>query len=143
MARSKLNKSAYGALSTEIQNHQRNLRGNIADALEQAVEAGAESMRKTILTSGTGYVGPGPRAIAGGRIDYGAMIDDVETRPVQRHPRGSKSSFGWVYNEEDYYAFQDGGTRYIEGMHALAGATVVATDKLEQVLRTYKKRSPR
>lgn len=62
-------------------------------------------MVKTIATSGTGYVGKGPRAVPEGRIDYGPMIDSV--RVEKTSPTSVR--VGWL-NYRYYFGLQEEGT---------------------------------
>lgn len=77
---------------------------------EEAAEYGKELMRKNIMTSGTGYVGRGKRAIPGGRIDTGVMHDAVEAGDVKKTQRGWSTSFGWINVREPYFLMQEHGT---------------------------------
>ena len=135
----------FNQLANVIQNHERNLRGSIADAVQGASEAGAEAMRTVIMNSGTGWVGRGPRATPTGRTDYGHMYDAVEVSDPRRHPKGTWASFGWIdpNKTEFYFKLQEEGFNAVEGMHALAAGNMVAKNRLESLLRTYKRRGRR
>lgn len=101
-----------------------------------AVKRGATYMVQTINTSGTGWVGKGPKAFAEGRVDYGHMRSDVSFET-----NGTSGKFGWVYNQQDYYLEQEFGFmnprtgRMVPPMLALTTASARVKDELQVELR--------
>ena len=100
------------------------LRDGSDEVVLDSAEYGAGLMRHYIETRGTGYVGPGLRATAEGRIDTGQMYDDVGVGQVRRNPSGVAVNFGWVGNVEDYYRWQEDGFGKVPPMHALLDASI-------------------
>lgn len=95
--------------------------------LTEAAEYGKELMQTNIMTSGTGYVGRGHRAIPGGRIDTGVMHDAVEAEPAKKLQKGWSSRFGWINVVEPYFLMQEHGTYNVPNptpMFAFIDATV-------------------
>lgn len=116
---------------------------HVERALNAALDDGLEWMRMVIESSGTGWVGRGPRATPDGRIDYGYMIDSTDRTVVHRDGRTLTGTFGWLEDQEDYFRYQEYGFRHrggksVEGMHALAQGVMFARETLEHELRKYK-----
>lgn len=98
----------------------------LEEALQNAMEDGAQIMRDNIATRGTVKSGKA------GRIDTGQMIGDVKARIYPGTVKGNQvGRFGWIDNREDYYGFQEGGFEHVnggevEGMYALQDAAELA-----------------
>lgn len=105
------------------------LEDGITDALVDAVEYGYSEMKKTVETSGTGYVGKGARATPEGRIDTGLMIDSID-RDLNKSGTTISGEFGWLDRQENYFLYQENGFRNVPPMHALLGAFVPARERL-------------
>lgn len=87
------------------------------EVVTDAAEYGAALMREYIAT----------RGVSGnkeGRIDTGHMYDLVTVGPIRHNPSGVAINFGWVYETEDYFAYQEEGFQNVPPMHALLDATV-------------------
>jgi hypothetical protein len=101
--------------------------------LERIAEEGAEEMRGYISTRGTSWSNAQGRA---GRIDSGAMLDAVQSRPnPNRSNRVFSWEFGWVEKFLDYFRFQEEGFTHVGGnsvepMFALRDASSTARDKM-------------
>lgn len=95
-------------------------------ALEQAMDDGAESMRYHIMSRGTAKSGKA------GRVDTGKMLSDVTSKVYPGTEKGNQvGRFGWIENREDYYGFQEGGFEHVnggtvEGMYAMVDAREIA-----------------
>lgn len=131
----------FRRLAQEISVHERVVIEEAEHVLDRGLEDAAEWMRMVIMSSGTGWVGVGPRAVPDGRIDYGYMHDSVSTTGITRVGNTLVGKFGWLRATEDYFKFQDEGFRHwksgrqIEGMHALAQASAFAKETIEYELR--------
>jgi hypothetical protein len=110
--------------TARLRSASKKLQDGTDDVAERSAEYGAELMREYISTRGTGYIGKGARATAEGRIDTGKMIDAVGVSPVRHNPSGVAVNFGWVNETEEYFSYQELGTRSISPMHALLDATI-------------------
>lgn len=117
--------SGLNKYSARLRSAAKKLQSGSDEVVRDAAEHGAALMREHIATRGTGYVGRGPRATPDGRIDYGVMYDAVGVTDVRHNPSGVAVNFGWVDGTiEDYFAYQEEGTRTVSPMHALMDATV-------------------
>lgn len=108
------------------------------DAVSEALDTGMMVMQHKILTSGTGWVGKGPRATPDGRIDYGVMYDSVSRTSLtldrvngKLTPRGT---FGWVNRVEDYFTYQEQGFDNTPPMEALKDGREAALQVLRERL---------
>ena len=105
------------------------------DALEQAMDDGAESMRHHIKTRGTAKSGKA------GRIESGDMLKDVKARVYPGTDKGNQvGRFGWLDNRENYYGFQEGGFEHVnggsvEGMYAIVDAAEMAFSEFQREMR--------
>lgn len=110
-----------------------------SEALEQAMEDGAESMRYHIKTRGTAKSGKA------GRIDTGAMLNDVKAKVYPGTERGNQvGRFGWIENREDYYGYQEGGFEHVnggsvEGMYAMVDAAELAFREFQREMERVTK----
>lgn len=129
---------SYQALAEAVRRTPAQIMNEGRMAVAEALDAGVEEMRRVIMTSGTGYVGRGPRATPEGRIDYGHMYDDVTRTSITMKKTGKGLSptgtFGWM-SDPGYYSLQDQGFRNVVGMHALASGRAVALETLRERMR--------
>jgi len=95
---------------------------------------------KDIITNSPTPTGVARAAAGGngpGRIDTGEMINRVE-QITRKNKRSVSLRFGWLYGRPGYSFFQEYGTKFIEGMHALTDARSHADIKVAQILRGRK-----
>lgn len=115
------------------------------EALEAAMQDGAETAIGIIATSGT------PKSGRAGRIDTKNMISKVKHR-VDRMRRGrARGFFGWLgaWNNPDdkYFAYQEGGFEHyksgewITGMYAMRDAADYAMESLRRRMAAISQKS--
>lgn len=137
MARASASISGLDALS-------RIASGSILDraekALEEALEKGEDAMREAISTRGTGKTWQKPwggrSGSIPGRVDSGDMLDDVDSKILERTNDTVSGQLGWDDNSPLYYQLQEGGFNHwitgeqVEGMMALRDAADIAKRSL-------------
>lgn len=129
-------------LRANFENAVTNMEDEATSALVDAVELGYDTMLRVIDTSGTGYVGRGPRATPEGRIDYGTMRDSVD-RDINKSGSTISGEFGWLENQEEYFRYQENGTARIPPMHALLTAFITARERVRRDLVKIAKKGVR
>jgi hypothetical protein len=70
-----------------------------------------------------------------GRVDTGSMARDIHAALDADLDGGIVLEWGWTQNVEDYYLWQEGGTRKIGAMSALQGSYIKAREELRSRLR--------
>lgn len=111
----------------------------VEQALQNAMEDGAEIMRNNIATRGTAKSGKA------GRIETGKMSGDVKARVYPGTDKGNQvGRFGWIDNREDYYGYQEGGFEHVnggdvEGMYALQDAAELAFREFQRAVDEVKR----
>lgn len=111
----------------------------VEEALQLAMDDGAQIMRDNIATRGTAKSGKA------GRIETGKMIGDVKARVYPGTDRGNQvGRFGWIDNREDYYGYQEGGFEHVnggevEGMYALQDAAELAFREFQRAVNEVKR----
>jgi hypothetical protein len=119
--------------------------------VEETIEDAALVMKDTIMTTGTNKVWKSPwKGRNSGYLRYGSdearydagwMKKAVKAGMRERGPKVFRGEFGWLYQQEDYYVYQDKGFRhYITGeqipaMNALRDAATFARVTIEKRLR--------
>jgi len=81
--------------------------------IEQMARFGSDKMRELILQRGTDFSAEAYSEGINkqqGRYRTGKMYDDVQWR-AEVGPKKIYASFGWIYNFQDYYAYQETGFR--------------------------------
>lgn len=126
-------------------------RDEMRNVLEKSVEAGAESMRDTIRTSGTNKTWvaqwnnpPWKNAESGrtgsfnGRIASGEMLDKVVSSVDKDSKYRVRGRFGWLRGSKPYMMYQDLGFRHaitggaVEGMNAQRKAAEEADEVFQE-----------
>lgn len=92
-----------GRFQNDIKKVDRELR----DDLKSGVELGAEFMRE--------------RIIGIPRIDTWKMFNSVEST-VWGNQHAARGTFGWINTREDYFVYQEEGTKHVSAMFALSDA---------------------
>ena len=123
----------------------------VADAVDDAVEYGASTMKELIGVQGTGNSWdeswdrlensyPGRYQSAPGRIASGDMVDAVTFESGSTGSHTYEGEFGWVGDAKPYWLSQEHGFTHnftggkIEGMYALADAADLAMKELDEAL---------
>lgn len=148
MSRRRVKRNSNPNIATEIQKSidaKMRRAENEGDLIvTKGAETGAERMRDFIMSTGTGWVGKGARAIPEGRIDTGEMHDAVAVRKERK----GHAEFGWVVDYEEYFGLQEKGFTQPSGhkvppMHAFLNATMwtqeEVSEKLSRMVRRLSK----
>lgn len=115
----------------------------IEKVVNETLKEGSFTMLEVINTSGTGWVGKGPQAFAGGRVDYGVMRSAVSYDYEVRSGR-VVGQFGWGIGGHEalpYFLEQENGFinpwtgKYVPPMHALLTARTLAFNQIERELK--------
>lgn len=95
----------------------------------------AQTMQHNIESRGTAYSAYRSSVLGrgtGGRHDTGTMVDAVDSR-VTAYSGVVNAEAGWINDFEQYFNYQEKGTRQVEAMHALADAAQEGRDQLDRV----------
>jgi len=115
----------FDGLATIIRQKTESFQDDALDIVTEFADTGAAEMVDTLnnATTPTGEA----RAAAGGngpgRVKTGQMRDDV-TREAGRDGDAFTGKFGWIDDAEDYYTYQEDGTRRFRGMNALHSSAI-------------------
>lgn len=129
------------------------------DLQVELARAGAEHMKNTVETSGTGKTWQRPhyakdslesgrlrRGSSPGRVNTGNMRDSIGVR-FERGAKRVQAAFGWIRNYEPYFGYQEGGFNHkqaritVPGMFALRDARRYVVQKvLPKAVKKYQKR---
>ena len=111
---------------------EREVEGAVEEAVHETVQEGAKLMQDYILeaTTKTGEDREAHGRGVAGRYETGNMYRDVEAE-VTRESYTIVGRWGWINGARDYYLYQEGGTRFIQGMNALGGSFIRAYDSLK------------
>lgn len=121
----------------------------IQEAVQDAIDAGALTMRDNIMTRGTNkeWGSSWPSRAFGrkdrstkARFDTGEMRDSVKARLLVSTKRRASGEFGWLDNQQDYFLYQDQGFTHRNGavipaMNALRDARTEAIKVVKQRIR--------
>lgn len=121
----------------------------IAEAVSVAVTDGASVMKQNIMTRGTNrdWGKDWPSRAHGrksgsttARYDTGEMVNSVQSTMTDVSPSHVSGEFGWLYNQQDYFIYQDYGFVHhlshqaIPAVNALRDAYTHAIEKVKQEL---------
>ena len=145
MSRRRVKRNSNLNIATEIQKSidakMRRAENEGDEIVTRGAERGAERMRDFIMSTGTGWIGKGARAIPEGRIDTGEMHDAVAVRKERK----GHAEFGWVVDYEDYFGYQEKGFTQPSGhkvppMHAFLNSTLWTQEEVTRKLDRMVKR---
>lgn len=131
-------RSGLDAMIVRLRVSERLLSTEVPRLVEKATQTGETEMRRIVETSGTGWVGKGPRATPAGRIDYGDMIDGISAESM-----ATIGKWGWAVQgnvPQMYYFYQENGFRNaltgrnVPPMHALLGSFIKAREEITRDL---------
>lgn len=109
----------------------------IAQVVESVVQEGAMTMREITMNQGTNneWEKDWPSRAHGrksgstkARYDTGEMLNSIQSTMTDVSPTHVSGEFGWLYNQQDYFIYQDRGFNHyrkhewIYGMEALGSA---------------------
>lgn len=104
----------------------------VVDAVEETAVEGRDDVLHGIVNAPRTPTGDARAAKGGGiqgRVDTGKMYADVDY-DVEYTGDEITARWGWTKNFEDYYGYQEDGTRRIQGMGALGNSFVKAVDRI-------------
>ena len=120
----------------------RNLPGVAIDAAEQivdqtvseAAELQREMLDRAVTAGGSNRISRG-RGNTAGRNDTGQMIGSITHDTVATSKQVS-GEWGWLFEQQEYYRFQDFGTNRIPAAHSLLDSFITMR---EQFIRRLKR----